>query len=350
MKTENITLRFQQGKSDKTYKVSLEETNDEYLVNFAFGRTGSTLKTGTKTQNPVAYDKAKKIYDKLVKEKSAKGYLPIDDDSTTLYLHTSDQKDTGIHCQLLNPVDPEDMAGLIATDDWWAQEKKDGKRMLIHKTDELTAINRRGLSVGAPDAMLDAARAIDRQFLIDGEAIGDDLFVFDLLALDGEDIKAKTYRERLDLLESIGFSGAIKVVKTAKTAEEKQALHDELKQSDSEGVVFKEQVAPYTAGRPNSGGTQRKFKFYDTASVVVSKVNNKRSVAMMVYDGDQEVEVGNVTIAVNQDIPEAGKVIEVRYLYAYKGGSLYQPTFLMVRTDITQEECVIGQLKYKKEN
>ena len=69
----------------------------------------------------------------------------------------------------------------------------------------------------------------------------------------------------------------------------------------------------------------------------------------MVYDEQEEIGIGNVTISVNKEIPPVGAIIEVRYLYAYKGGSLYQPTFLEVRTDIPKEECVIGQLKYKQE-
>lgn len=350
MKTESITLYFKQGKSDKVYKASLEEINGKYLVNFAFGRNGSTLKTGTKTQIPIAYEKAKKIYDKLVKEKSAKGYIP--NNNNTQYVYTSSQTDTGIHCQLLNPVEQDDLTRLIDEDSWWAQEKKDGKRMLLQKAvgNKITAINRRGYSTGAPEVIIKTAQAIDRQFLIDGEVIEEVLYVFDLLALDGQDTKDKTYKERLALLENLNFSGAIEPVNTAKSSQEKQALYDQLKQSGSEGIVFKEHSSAYTAGRPNSGGNQLKFKFYDTASVIVSKVNDKRSVAMMVYDGSQEVAIGNVTIAVNKTIPAAGDVIEVRYLYAYKGGSLYQPTFLMQRTDVTKEECTIKQLKYKKED
>jgi len=45
-----------------------------FIVNFAFGRRGSTLGTGTKTASPVDHDTAKGIYDKLVNEKRAKGY------------------------------------------------------------------------------------------------------------------------------------------------------------------------------------------------------------------------------------------------------------------------------------
>ena len=61
MKTENITLFYKQEKSDKVYKVSLEESEDKYLVNFAYGRRGATLKTGTKTQSAVEYEKQKRF-------------------------------------------------------------------------------------------------------------------------------------------------------------------------------------------------------------------------------------------------------------------------------------------------
>jgi bifunctional non-homologous end joining protein LigD len=94
-----------------------------------------------------------------------------------------------------------------------------------------------------------------------------------------------------------------------------------------------------------------KYKFYATASVVVTKVNAQRSVAVSVYDNSGKVSLpvaaGNVTIPANQPVPEVGQVLEVRYLYAYKGGSLFQPTSLGVRDDVDPAECVIGQLKYK---
>jgi bifunctional non-homologous end joining protein LigD len=56
------------------YQVSIEPQGKAFVVNFAYGRRGSTMNTGTKTQTPVDYDSAKSIYDKLVREKQAKGY------------------------------------------------------------------------------------------------------------------------------------------------------------------------------------------------------------------------------------------------------------------------------------
>jgi bifunctional non-homologous end joining protein LigD len=348
MTSEHITLYFKQGSSDKVYNASLEEVEDNrFVVNFAYGRRGATLKTGTKTNTPVDYDSAKKIYDKLVKSKTSKGYTP--GAAGPQYVHTDvDTRDTGVHCQLLNFIEEAEAERLIQDDEWWAQEKFDGKRLLLHKAETITAINRNGLSVGAPDAIITWAGSVNRSYVVDGEAVGETLCVFDLLELDEIDLRLWAYDQRLSQLESLGFDGAIAVAETAKTAQEKQQFYDRLRAAGGEGIVFKQHAAPYTAGRPNSGGTQVKFKFYATASVVVTQINAKRSVAMVVLDGEQSIDVGNVSIPPNQDVPAVNAVIEVRYLYAYQGGSLYQPTYLGVRDDLRVDDCVITQLKYKK--
>ena len=348
MKTENTTLYYKQDRSDKVYKASLEEKDGEYIVNFAYGRRGATLKTGTKTQTAVPYEKAKKIYDKLVLSKSSKGYVP-DEDNTTAYVVDLEQRKTGIHCQLLNPIEEKGVSAFLSDDEWWMQEKKDGKRMLIQKTSSQTiAINRKGLSVGAPESMLKSANAVDADFIIDGEAIDDKLFVFDILSFNADDLKSKSYKERYAVLQNIGFHDEIVLVKTAKSTSEKEVLFEQLKAENSEGVVFKKHQSFYQAGRPNSGGEQVKFKFYDTCSVIVTKINDKRSVGVSVLEKGKEVFVGNVTISPNKEVPKENEIIEVRYLYAYKNGSLYQPTFLAVREDIDRDECVVEQLKYKR--
>ncbi|CAA6821319.1 MAG: Unknown protein [uncultured Sulfurovum sp.] len=344
-KVENITLFYKQERSDKVYKAFLEEQDDNYVVNFAYGRRGSTLKTGTKTQTAIPYEKAKKIYDKLVLSKSVKGYVPDEDSSA--YVVDNEQRKTGIHCQLLNPIEELEVESFLRDDNWCMQEKKDGKRMLIQKVNnEIIAINRKGLSVGVPETILTSAGMIEDDFIIDGEAIGDKLYVFDILSFN-KDIKAKSYEERYRILTSLPFSNAIEVVDLVRSHEDKERLFQVLREQNAEGVVFKKFESSYTAGRPNSAGTQIKFKFYETASVIVSKVNDKRSVGMALFKDGEEIFVGNVTISTNKEVPKERDIIEVRYLYAYKGGSLYQPTFLEIRTDIDELECRLEQLKYK---
>ncbi len=82
MSTENISLYFKDDKSDKVYNATLEKSDGLFIVNFAYGKRDGNLKAGTKTKEPVAYDKAKAIYDKLVKSKTDKGYKPRVDSKT----------------------------------------------------------------------------------------------------------------------------------------------------------------------------------------------------------------------------------------------------------------------------
>ncbi len=77
--TDRVTLCYREGGSDKVYQAAIEPSGIGFVVNFAFGRRGSTLQTGSKTLSPVGYDAARKIYEKLVREKTAKGYTPGED-------------------------------------------------------------------------------------------------------------------------------------------------------------------------------------------------------------------------------------------------------------------------------
>jgi bifunctional non-homologous end joining protein LigD len=57
--------------------------------------------------------------------------------------------------------------------------------------------------------------------------------------------------------------------------------------------------------------------------------------------------VGNVTIPPNHTVPANGSIVEVRYLYAFPGGSVFQPVYLGQRDDVTRRECHVSQLKLK---
>ncbi len=346
---ESVTLYFHEGKSDKVYQASLQEVEGGYTVNFAFGRRGTTLKTDTKTKEPLDYDKAKKVYDSLIKSKMAKGYTP--GDAGTPYIHTDKESlYTGIHCQLLNEIQLAKAKEFIADDEYVAQEKHDGKRLLLSKGEtEVTAINKKALSCGAPEPVIESAKLMPEHTIIDGETVNEMVFAFDLLTYQGVDTRNLPYQQRLLQLENITFGNSIQVVTTARSMAEKQQLFAQLESNGGEGIVFKKRSAPYIPGAPASGGDQFKYKFYKTASVIVSKLNDKRSVAMEILDNEQKVFVGNVTIPPNQAIPPVGAVIEVRYLYAYEGGSLYQPNYKGVRDDVDTNECQMNQLIYKKE-
>nr|WP_017854369.1 WGR domain-containing protein [Leptospira interrogans] len=344
-----ISLYYQGDGSDKVYHVNIDPEGDGYVVHFAFGRRGSSLQTGTKTSKPVSYEAAQKIMRQLVNSKMAKGYTEIE--SGTPYLHsTKEERVSGVHCQLLNPIDEEELSTYVEDDQYGAQEKLDGNRMMIRKIgDNVEGINRKGLIIAISQILHDHSLSFSEDFILDGEVIGDVFFPFDIFSKDGKDIQHLPYQERYAILKSIlkDQDEIFHIVKLVKSTKGKKVLLEELREKQKEGIVFKDLNAPYKAGRPSSKGSQIKFKFYETATVSVETVNLKRSVSMRLYNGNEWVSVGNVTIPVNFAIPKENDIIEVRYLYAYKGGSLYQPTYLGVRTDADENDCDLKQLKYK---
>ena len=114
---ESITLYFRSGPSDKVYQASIRPKDAGYLVHFAYGRRGSTLSTGSKTQTPVEYPIAKDIYDRLVREKMAKGYTPGSDAGTTTPPDAPGQN-SGIQCQLLNPINEQQLDKFLLNPDY----------------------------------------------------------------------------------------------------------------------------------------------------------------------------------------------------------------------------------------
>lgn len=120
------SLYFTNGSSDKEYHARLESSGDGYVVNFAYGRRGSALTTGTKTTTAVDYAKATAIFDKLVKAKEAKGYTR-GEDGTPYQNSASDRQPSGLLPQLLNVADQAAANEAINSDSWCLQEKYDGR-------------------------------------------------------------------------------------------------------------------------------------------------------------------------------------------------------------------------------
>ena len=350
---QSTSLYYRQGSSDKEYHVRLEAQGDGFVVNTAFGRRGSTLSTGTKTSAPVSYDTALHLFERVVQEKQAKGYSL--GESGTPYQHSANASQvSGLLPQLLNAVDEAQVARLVSDPRWAMQEKKDGKRLLLRKEDGvITGINKLGLTVSVPETVVHRANKLAGDFVMDGESIGDYLHAFDLLFLNGRDLRGESCNRRYTALLNLlagGLPKHIKVVPCWVDPQDKAAWLLTLQREKAEGVVFKLLDAPYTAGRPNSGGPQLKHKFVAALSAVVAQVNAQRSVGLALLNHEGWQPVGNVTIPPNHKVPKVGAVVEVRFLYAYRDGSLYQPVYLGERSDVRQEECVCSQLKFKRDD
>jgi len=264
-----------------------------------------------------------------------------------------------------NPID--DPEPYLCDDAFGMQKKYDGKHVMVRTLNGRgQAFNKKGQPILIPQQVMTDVLACGRDLEIDGELIGLRYVVYDLLSLKGKNLRGESYQSRHSKLprafnEAGGFGGSVEVAPLIVGERDKQDLFQDLQDEHEEGVVFKRLGSTFVPGRPSSGGDFLKHKFYATASCIVTAGRDgKRSVGLTLLDGragvgPSVIPVGNVTIPntkVNGQlipVPEENSIIEVRYLYAYRGGSLYQPVYLGPRDDVSAEECQISQLKYKPE-
>src|SRR5262245_4568089 len=85
----SVRLWMKEGSSDKLYEVDLidlerADVDARYLVNFRYGRRGTSLRDGTKTTSPVIRATADKLFDSVVVSKINGGYRRVDGDAPPL--------------------------------------------------------------------------------------------------------------------------------------------------------------------------------------------------------------------------------------------------------------------------
>ena len=373
---KSVDLFYQEGSSDKVYFLQIEKSNqtsytskgcmDLYVVNFSYGRRGNAMQTGTKTNLAVDFYEAEKIYQKILDEKLGKGYkissqhtnntttkvtkIDIDDIPSLIPVIKKEVKPVTPKCVLLNPISEERANEILQDDNWIVQEKMDGVRFMLDVKNgvfisQSKGYNRKGQEVPVPNNIKKMAENLPTCFL-DGELVGDVFYVFDMIGFHECEITHDDFETRYQLLEkNIKPNDSLKIVKIYH-GKDKVKFYDSVK-TVAEGVAFKKKSATYHVGRPASGGDYLKFKFCESCTCIVTKVSNKRSVSIGLYEGDKIVEMGNVTIPANHDIPKTGAIVEVRYLYAYRNGSLYQPVYLGERDDVDVDS--VDSIKYKNE-
>ena len=355
---KSVSFVCQENGSNKEYHIQMTKSGTGYVITFQYGAIGQTLKPGSKTPGgPIDEVAAEKLFQKPIKERLGKGYTQtyqsfpggeVKGSGFSAQVIT-EKKTHGIFPQLLNTIEDDEVMKYINDDDYIMQEKKDGeRRLVIGKIDfnESIGINKKGFEVSIPQVI---ASSFQDDCVVDGEIIGDKLYVFDLLFQDGTDLRNYDCILRLSRLSHLSFGSGIEVVKTAYTREEKLKMYNELKEAKAEGVVFKDKLELYKAGRPNSGGPQLKNKFYKEASFIVKNITKgKRSVGLeLINENCERVHMGKCTIPPNKEIPVIGSVVEIRYLYAYRGGCIFQPNYKEPRTDVDVEECLMTQIVYK---
>jgi len=363
---KSIELFYQEGTSDKVYNASIIKDGDAYTVKVAWGRRGSGLNQGAKAVK-VPLATAEKKYASLVREKTNKGYQPITEEIKPAAVAPPIGEGSGSKAprararvghaaQLLTALEEHELAKFLTDEAMIAQQKIDGMRVLAHVGDDILVTNRDGQKTTKVDLrMFEGLGYLPPGTIVDGELLDDGYWLFDVLQFGDDDVRGQGYLARWELLENElepALSGAIRIVPIAKGKKQKQKLHDKLRGSGAEGIVFKHRDAPYTPGRPSSGGPQRKHKFIKSCDVVILE-NAGNAYLMGVYDGKKLFEVGKVfagtTNASRKQLDAAlGRgdrpIAEVRYLYASDDHQLYQPVFVRTRDDKPAKQCIRGQL------
>lgn len=364
MTSESISLYFKDARSDKEYHVQLKPQGEGWMVHYQNGPRGGTLAAGTKTTEPVAYDKAKKAYDKVVKEKTSKGYTPAESGAAYSSPELAGRA-SGLSPMLLNPASPEEVEAALRDPAWGLQEKYDGhRRLALAQDDELVGANRRGLVTGLPERaaaiLAEALGGVPAQFAVDAELISQKLVIFDILLLPGRDLRTLSCEKRLQELSKLERALAavrahdtaehIMVARTYYSEADKRAALAAALAAKAEGVVFKRLDAPYVAGRPAKGGDALKLQFRRRATFLVDgRHPTKRSISLALLDSEgHRTSVGNCTVPTNYDMPADDALVEVEYLYAFEGGSVFQPQYKGTRDDIEPAACTLSQLVFKQ--
>lgn len=328
-----VTLYCTEGGSDKQYTVWIEEKDGGWIVPFNYGPRGGWVQAKVKTPGPLSFEEAKKVYDKVIKGQRAKGYVEGQD--APAFSQTENAVDSGLRPMLLTPDDEANAEQYLTNDDWCAQEKMNGKRIMLRiKGKSVTGVNRRGLECPIPTALQKAFGGLAVPYDLDGELIGETYHVFDVLSEGGGDYGAKNvYGTRIvgaEYLVSTVNNKLVRLVPAIVGTPNKRDLYEKLKSGRKEGIVFKKLHGFYAPGKVEtvSKSFAVKVKFYTEGSFLVLDWNKgTSSVQVAALDGKKPVSVGNVTVAAKYaDQISKGDVVRVKYLYATSGDQLYQPS------------------------
>lgn len=348
MQEESVYLFQREGSTDKVYNLHLRDNgNGLWRTDYENARRGGSLKPKVKIE-PLPYAEAKVAYDKIVASKLKGGYTP--DPSGVRFLGTElAGRRSGESPQLPVEMTAEELEGALRSDLFCLQEKKDGEnRTLERKPGEaIQGINKKSLYTAVAETWATDFRALGDSFVIPGEAIGDQFHAFDLLELDGEDLRPRPFKERYARLVAVsdlrgGGLRGFNLVPAYFSEAEKRAKWAEFEALNREGAVFKQVSAPHAPGK-NKASLKKKFAEESTFEVLAKNV--QRSVQIGAYDDKGNVvQLGSVTIPPSESVPEVGSFIDVKYLYRFEDGSLEQPRFSKHRPDQAAEDALLSQI------
>ena len=193
MLIERVNLYYQQGvptrciiRNSKTLRPSGPST-----------RSGAAVKA-----NGVTYEEPKRVFDRVVREKTGKGYrgAETNGDAATpaISLGMPTKEFSGHAPELLTPIEERETRDLVPNLSWWFQQKFDGRRLAVQKQNgQYSGINKIGQIVPI-DAQLAASLGHVQadSFLVDGEIIDSKFYTWDLLSVNDTDLRIQPYEVR----------------------------------------------------------------------------------------------------------------------------------------------------------
>jgi bifunctional non-homologous end joining protein LigD len=357
---EAIELYFQQSSSDKVYHLQLEGGQEHWSVNAQWGRRRSALQSDTKVSS-IAYEEAKRVYDRIIREKTGKGYRiaqATTNGNTPISVGLPSVKEHSGHApELLTPIEEPEALQLVLDASWWFQQKFDGRRLAVQKTDgQYSGINKLGQLIPIDSRLTKCLELVQAQaFLVDGEITDSQFHLWDLLSINGTDLRIQPYEIRYARLGLVfrGVDEALRVCDTAMTTKTKRAFVKAMHESRAEGFVCKNRNAAYAGGR---AGQHFKCKFVTTSSFIVGPkpsakaADGHRSIGLYLLEENRQRFMGTVGVPERYALPREGQIVEIRYLYCHPGadGKLIQAKYFgQIRDDVARGDCSVNQLKLK---
>lgn len=363
-----VALECTTGGSNKLYVIQVTESvgpaGTTYTTTGFYGAIGATLKSDEKytgasklsamaAANKLEKDKRKKYVDHAVTAGTPVRGMPSTSPvyggpamATAAAPSPAPAVPKGRLPMLASVLPEDELEAMILNRDAVFQRKYDGERAIISlRRGAIVRTNRNGFERAISAVVEEELKKLwplpdfrdELETIIDGELMDDVFIAYDMLVQRDNDICDRDFDERFANLEVLLEDTVPHLLaETAYSEEEKRAMLKKAQDEKWEGIMVRLGSSEYKVGRCKN---IFKYKLWATATCRVLSTNSGvRSVQLALRDekGD-DVFCGNVTVPPNQDIPEAYSLVEVRYLYAMEGGSLYQPVLMRPRDDV--DEC-----------
>jgi len=258
-------------------------------------------------------------------------------------------------CQLLTAInDGESAVQKLLDPNYAVQQKFDGKRIILHiERASVTAYNRSGLVCSvSPNILAEARRfSIIAPLTFDSEWISatKSLHAFDILDIDGTDIRDWQFTDRITQLHATIKAAQTQSIHAARTEFSetgKVSLLQEIHARNLEGIALKKIDAPYRVDRQPD---QFKHKFTTVSSFLIINRNTKESVTIGLFDNKGKlINCGDVKIRSKHFKVKEGMIVDVRYAHAFpQSNQVMHPRMEAIRDDIQPEDCLLSQLRYK---